>query len=151
MKRTRCFHAVGLRGGAFVTPAVSNRRMRKTACPVVWEGHGAQSPCLHPVQCSAMKPETILPHSGRRLVGTLALQIMLIMSKNETMERGQDARATPFCTARCYGRGCPLPTLPLFIFIRNAHPCHLPITYTATAKVILIYIPVRSAGGGLIN
>ena len=21
-----------------------NRRMRKTACPVVWEGHGAQSP-----------------------------------------------------------------------------------------------------------
>ena len=35
--------------GAFVTPAVSNRRMRKTARPVVWEGHGAQSPCPHPI------------------------------------------------------------------------------------------------------
>ncbi|HPW74394.1 MAG TPA: hypothetical protein PLJ32_00295 [Kiritimatiellia bacterium] len=73
MKRTRCFHAVGLCGGAFVTPAVSNRRMRKTARPVVWEGHGAQSPCLHSIRCSARGPETILPHGGRRLVGTLAL------------------------------------------------------------------------------
>ena len=26
-----------------------NRRMRKTACPVVWEGHGAQSPCPDPI------------------------------------------------------------------------------------------------------
>jgi len=26
-----------------------NRRMRKTACPVVWEGAGAQSPALHPI------------------------------------------------------------------------------------------------------
>ena len=23
--------------------------MRKTACPVVWKGHGAQSPCPHPI------------------------------------------------------------------------------------------------------
>src|SRR5208283_1544581 len=26
-----------------------NRRMLKTACPVVWEGHGAQSPCPDPI------------------------------------------------------------------------------------------------------
>ena len=26
-----------------------NRRMRKTACPVVWKGHGAQSPWPHPI------------------------------------------------------------------------------------------------------
>ncbi len=24
-------------------------RMRKTACPVVWEGHGAKSPRLDPI------------------------------------------------------------------------------------------------------
>jgi hypothetical protein len=29
---------------------VFNRRMRKTARPVVWEGAGAQSPALHPIQ-----------------------------------------------------------------------------------------------------
>ena len=120
MKRTRCFHAVGLRGGASATPAVSNRRMRKTARTVVWEGHGAQSPCPHPIRCSAMKPEIIPPHSGRRLVGTLALhcpsqrlvgtlalQIMSVRSKNETTEHGQDARATPFHKARCRRRERP--------------------------------------------
>ncbi len=32
-----------------MTPAVSNRRMRKTACPVVWKGHGAKAPCPHPM------------------------------------------------------------------------------------------------------
>ncbi len=26
-----------------------NRRMLKTACPVVWEGHGAQSPRPDPI------------------------------------------------------------------------------------------------------
>lgn len=29
--------------------AAFNRRMRKTARPVVWEGAGAQSPALHPI------------------------------------------------------------------------------------------------------
>jgi hypothetical protein len=29
------------------------------------------------------------------------------MSKNETMEHGQDARATPFCKTRYCGRGRP--------------------------------------------
>jgi hypothetical protein len=23
--------------------------MRKTACPVVWKGHGAKAPCPHPI------------------------------------------------------------------------------------------------------
>jgi hypothetical protein len=27
-----------------MTSAGFNRRMRKTACPVVWKGHGVQSP-----------------------------------------------------------------------------------------------------------
>jgi hypothetical protein len=32
-------------GRSGLNPAAGfNRRMRKTACPVVWEGHGAQSP-----------------------------------------------------------------------------------------------------------
>jgi hypothetical protein len=31
------------------TAAGFNRRMRKTACPVVWEGHGAQSPRPDPI------------------------------------------------------------------------------------------------------
>jgi hypothetical protein len=30
--------------GTQVTGACFNRRMRKTARPVVWKGHGAQSP-----------------------------------------------------------------------------------------------------------
>ena len=30
--------------GGIKTAAGFNRRMRKTACPVVWEGHGAESP-----------------------------------------------------------------------------------------------------------
>ncbi len=72
-----------------------------------------------PSRCSAMNPETILPHSGRRLVGTLALHcpsrrlagtlalpimsIMLIMSKTNRAHvphpfarhavAGEDARA----------------------------------------------------------
>jgi hypothetical protein len=33
-----------------VKAAGSNRRMRKTACPVVWEGAGAQSPALDPIR-----------------------------------------------------------------------------------------------------
>jgi len=32
-----------------VKPAAFNRRMRKTARPVVWEGDGAQSPSLNPI------------------------------------------------------------------------------------------------------
>jgi hypothetical protein len=33
-----------------LTTAGFNRRMRKTACPVVWKAHGAQSPWAHPIQ-----------------------------------------------------------------------------------------------------
>ena len=32
-----------------LTPAGFNRRMRKTARPVVWKAHGAQSPWAHPI------------------------------------------------------------------------------------------------------
>jgi hypothetical protein len=32
-----------------MTSAGFNRRMRKTACPVVWKEHGAKSPCSHPI------------------------------------------------------------------------------------------------------
>ena len=32
-----------------LTTAGFNRRMRKTACPVVWKAHGAQSPWAHPI------------------------------------------------------------------------------------------------------
>jgi hypothetical protein len=32
-----------------MTSAGFNRRMRKTACPVVWKGCGAQSPQPHPI------------------------------------------------------------------------------------------------------
>jgi hypothetical protein len=33
-----------------MTSAGFNRRMRKTACPVVWKEHGAKSPCSHPIR-----------------------------------------------------------------------------------------------------
>jgi hypothetical protein len=33
-----------------LTTAGFNRRMRKTACPVVWKAHGAQSPWAHPIR-----------------------------------------------------------------------------------------------------
>ncbi len=33
-----------------MTSAGFNRRMRKTACPVVWKGCGAQSPQPHPIR-----------------------------------------------------------------------------------------------------
>jgi len=36
-------------GGTQVTAAWINRRMRKTARPVVWKGRGAQSPRPHPI------------------------------------------------------------------------------------------------------
>ena len=35
-----------------LTTAGFNRRMRKTACPVVWKAHGAQSPWAHPIKWS---------------------------------------------------------------------------------------------------
>lgn len=41
------YYTVELRrafGNHRMTPARVNRRMRKPACPVVWKGHGAQSP-----------------------------------------------------------------------------------------------------------
>jgi IS30 family transposase len=40
-----------------MTSAGFNRRMRKTACPVVWKGHGAQSPCPHPIVCNGCEHE----------------------------------------------------------------------------------------------
>ena len=40
----RVYPAVGSCGGTPVTSAGFNRRMRKTARPVVWKGYGAQSP-----------------------------------------------------------------------------------------------------------
>ena len=40
----RVCHSMGLRRGTPMTSAGFNRRMRKTACPVVWRGHGVQSP-----------------------------------------------------------------------------------------------------------
>jgi hypothetical protein len=39
-----------------MTTALFNRRMRKTACPVVWKGHGAQSPWPHPIEGMWMFP-----------------------------------------------------------------------------------------------
>jgi len=36
-----------------LTTAGFNRRMRKTACPVVWKAHGAQSPWAHPIEVGA--------------------------------------------------------------------------------------------------
>ena len=42
-----------------MTFAGFNRRMRKTACPVVWKGHGAKSPCSHPIKAAA-------PQAGER-------------------------------------------------------------------------------------
>ena len=53
-----------------------------------------------PSRCSAMDPETILPHSGRRLVGTLALQIMLCMRPHCGKFWSAVTRA-----ALCAGRG----------------------------------------------
>jgi hypothetical protein len=45
--------AMDLRGGStleMLTTDGFNRRMRKTARPVVWDAHGAQSPWAHPIQ-----------------------------------------------------------------------------------------------------
>ncbi len=41
-----------------MTFAGFNRRMRKTACPVVWKGHGAKSPCPHPIMSCAFAVTT---------------------------------------------------------------------------------------------
>src|SRR6267378_4124666 len=49
----RCYGALGFSFHLILprSKAVGfNRRMRKTACPVVWEGGGAQSPSLYPIQ-----------------------------------------------------------------------------------------------------
>ena len=48
-----------------MTSAGFNRRMRKTACPVVWKEHGAKSPCSHPIKhtCRATFPKGGCEHS----------------------------------------------------------------------------------------
>src|SRR3990167_7124183 len=43
------YTSMGLCGGTKVTSALFNRRMRKTACPVVGKGRGAQSLRPHPI------------------------------------------------------------------------------------------------------
>jgi hypothetical protein len=43
------YHPVESDGGTTMTAACFNRRMRKTARPVVWKGRGAQSPRPHPI------------------------------------------------------------------------------------------------------
>jgi hypothetical protein len=75
-----------------------------------------------PSQRSAVNPETIiLPHSGRRLVGTLALQIMLIMSIMSKINlKPSQVCASDFCKTRCCGRGRPRSRLSALPFARNA-------------------------------
>ncbi len=51
------------------------RRDRRRGRTSVCSSTGKQNAC--PSLCSAIEPETILPHSGRRLVGTLALHCLL--------------------------------------------------------------------------
>jgi hypothetical protein len=68
-----CFHPILRHNPA----ARFNRRMRKTACPVVWEGDGAQSPSLD-----------LIPPVG--LCGT-------------TREAGQGAGPTRLAAARFAG------------------------------------------------
>jgi hypothetical protein len=66
-----------------------------------------------PIRRSAMKPETILPHSGRRLVRTLALQIMsimLIMSKKWNL-KPSTCKHHPFARHVVAGEGARAPTL----------------------------------------
>ena len=48
------------------TAAGSNRRIRKTVCPVVWEGAGAQSPSPDPIN-----PHPTVP-PGTGLLGSVA-------------------------------------------------------------------------------
>jgi len=38
--------------------------MRKTACPVVWEGHGAKSPRLDPIRSWVMGDRKLVALSG---------------------------------------------------------------------------------------
>ena len=49
-----------------MTSAGFNRRMRKTACPVVWKGCGAQSPQPHPI--SRAEEDLHLHESAKDLV-----------------------------------------------------------------------------------
>ena len=52
-----------------MTSAGFNRRMRKTACPVVWKEHGAKSPCSHPItggESAEVGCRTRFPYSGAR-------------------------------------------------------------------------------------
>ena len=59
---------MGFCGGTRVTSAVSNRRMRKTACPVVWKGHGVKPRV--PIRSLKNVTETILSRSvPDRIVG----------------------------------------------------------------------------------
>src|ERR1035441_1514602 len=48
-----------------VKAAGFNRRMRKTACPVVWEGGGAQSPSLDPIRIARELDSQIAANSGQ--------------------------------------------------------------------------------------
>ena len=49
-----------------MTSAGFNRRMRKTACPVVWKEHGAKSPCSHPIKrCGYSSFEFSLIYTNR--------------------------------------------------------------------------------------
>src|SRR5437588_5000773 len=54
-----------------VSTAAFNRRMRKTARPVVWEGDGAQSPSLDPIQKAWPHEERILTPMRSTLLALL--------------------------------------------------------------------------------
>ena len=76
-----------------LTIAGFNRRMRKTACPVVWKAHGAQSPWAHPITKSARLP----PHrSWIDLVLRMAVALWAkwastgFPAMRKAMGRGQD-------------------------------------------------------------
>ena len=59
-----------------MTSAGFNRRMRKTACPVVWKGHGVQSPVspsdqkkiikkLRSMENPSARERAAIPRAGR--------------------------------------------------------------------------------------
>ncbi len=47
-----------------LTTAGFNRRMRKTARPVVWKAHGAQSPWAHPIETKETSSEVLKRKNG---------------------------------------------------------------------------------------
>jgi hypothetical protein len=82
-----------------VTPAGFNRRMRKTARPVVWKGGGAKSPPPHPIRPRAFSNESEVRIANCRSLDEKIVSIHF--NANGNVKTGSGGLKFPGCGVGC--------------------------------------------------